>query len=177
MNTRGRPTRLTCPRCMIRPKAISASGNTRDYCGICRSELTADYRLRHKGEKLNADKPCAMCKAKPRRVRSTGTMSCYCPECDKMLSSRWNSMRVQRWLDGMATGEPTTPVVTQRRTVHTRTPAPARVWSIRPPRLNAYGQPVPDFGAGVSVSFLSPEQVAEAKANRNQNFESGVYRG
>jgi hypothetical protein len=52
-----------------------------------------------------------------------------------------------------------------------------RQWRIAAHKRNAYGQPVPDFGAGVSVSFLSPEQVAAAKQNANQNFESGVYRG
>jgi hypothetical protein len=54
-------------------------------------------------------------------------------------------------------------------------PKPAeRQWRIAASKRNAYGQPVPDFGAGVSVSFLSPEQVAEAKANGRRVLESAV---
>jgi hypothetical protein len=163
-----KPTRM-CSAC----KTVPVPSKSAWYCSPCRAEI--------RRRKIAATLPCARCKVNDRHIRLSGKVSSYCSECENQIHTKYaTNARVNYALKCMEAenpGEQEVKLNLPARYVFAPKVEPVvqhRNWRIQPVKRNVFGEPIQDFGAGVSVSFLSPEQVAEAKANGRRVLESAV---
>ena len=95
-----------CPRCGLRPKAVTANGHKLGYCEACASEAKKrNYQLRGDGWHHDAERLCPDCGLRPVHVTANGHVHPYCRECKNRRSRQEHRLRNERKRQRIQAGE------------------------------------------------------------------------